>query len=97
VALVGALVVTLGLTLLGVVVISFVSPLINSRIARVFLLTGSLSSCAAMVLACLYAYSIVSHTLIIDIPYMAMTHGLLNSLGFALCSLLAWSFEKNGD
>ena len=97
VALVGALVVTLGLTLLGVVVIGYVSPLISSRIARVFLLAGSLSSCAAMVLACLYAYSIVSHTLIIDIPHMAMTHGLLNSLGFALCSLLAWSFEKNGD
>ena len=36
-----------------------------------------------MVLACLYAYSIVTHTLIIDIPHMAMTHGLLNSFGFA--------------
>jgi hypothetical protein len=61
------------------------------------ILIGSLSSCAAMVLACLYAYSIVGHTLIIDIPKMAVTHGLLNSLGFALCSLLAWSLEKNGS
>jgi YndJ-like protein len=97
VALVGAFIVTLGLTLLAVVVIGSVNTLIKSRLARVFLLIGSLSSCAAMVLACLYAYSIVSHTLIIDIPKMAMTHGLLNSLGFALCSLLAWSFEKNGS
>jgi hypothetical protein len=44
-----------------------------------------------MVLACLYAYSIVAKTLILRIPTMAMTHGLLNAFGFTACSLLAWS------
>jgi hypothetical protein len=44
-----------------------------------------------MVLACLYAYSLATHTLIITIPGMAMTHGLLNAFGFVTCSLFAWS------
>jgi YndJ-like protein len=51
-----------------------------------------LTSCVAMVLACLYAYSLATHTLILDIPQMAMTHGILNAFGFIACSLLAWSF-----
>jgi hypothetical protein len=29
--------------------------------------------------------------LILRIPTMAMTHGLLNAFGFATCSLLAWT------
>jgi len=44
-----------------------------------------------MVLACLYAYSLVAKTLVIDIPHMAMTHGVINAFGFALCGLVAWS------
>jgi hypothetical protein len=43
-----------------------------------------------MVLASLYAYSLATKTLIIDIPTMALTHGLLNAFGFVTCSLLAW-------
>jgi hypothetical protein len=45
-----------------------------------------------MGLACAYAYSIVFQKLIIDIPQMAMTHGLANAFGFALCGLLGWCF-----
>ena len=44
-----------------------------------------------MVLACLYAYSLATHTLILTIPTMAITHGLLNAFGFVTCSLIAWS------
>jgi hypothetical protein len=44
-----------------------------------------------MVLACLYAYSLVAHVLILRIPTMALTHGLLNAFGFVTCSLIAWS------
>jgi len=77
--------------LLAVLTIARVLPAIVSLSARVLLLVGALSSCVAMVLASLYSYSLVAHVLILRIPTMAMTHGLLNAFGFATCSLLAWS------
>jgi len=87
----GALLLTLGLLLLAVLTVGWVRPSINSPVARMLLLIGAISSCAAMVLACLYAYSLATQTLIITIPGMAMTHGLLNAFGFVTCSLLVWS------
>lgn len=92
-ALIGTFIVSLGLVSLGVSNISWVIRTLRSRSARVLLAVSSLASLIAMILACLYAYSIVTHTLIIDIPHMAVTHGLLNSFGFALCGLLAWTIE----
>ena len=89
--LAGTLLLSTGLVLLAVLTISRVLPAITSFTARVLLLLGALSSCAAMVLACLYAYSLVAHVLIVRIPTMAMTHGLLNAFGFAACSLVAWN------
>jgi hypothetical protein len=89
--LMGTLLLTTGLVLLGVLTLARVVPAITSPIAKILLVIAALSSCAAMVLACLYAYSIVAHTLILRIPTMAMTHGLLNAFGFVTCSLIAWS------
>jgi hypothetical protein len=89
--LAGALLLSTGLVLLAVLTISGVLPVIASPGARVMLLLGALSSCVAMVLACLYSYSLVAHVLILRIPTMAVTHGLLNAFGFAACSLVAWS------
>ena len=93
-ALAGTLTVTAGLALLGIAVIASVVPAINSRLSKSLLVVASLSSITAMILASLYAYSIVTRTVIIDIPHMAMTHGLLNAFGFALCGLLAWTFSS---
>jgi hypothetical protein len=87
----GALLLTIGLTLLAILTIGWVGPVIASRRWRMLLWLGALSSCAAMVLACLYAYSIATHTVILTIPKMAMTHGVLNAFGFVTCSLIAWS------
>ena len=87
----GALLLTLGLVLLAVLTVGWVRPSINSPLWRALLVFGAISSCAAMALACLYAYSLATHTLIITIPGMAMTHGLLNAFGFVTCSLLVWS------
>ena len=87
----GALLLTLGLLMLAVLTFGWVAPSITSALSRVLLSIGAIASCAAMVLACLYAYSLATHTLIITIPGMAMTHGLLNAFGFVTCSLLAWS------
>ena len=87
----GTLLLTSGLVLLAVLTLARAWPAIASTSARLLFVIAALSSCAAMVLACLYAYSIVSNTLIIRIPTMAMTHGVLNAFGFVTCSLIAWS------
>jgi hypothetical protein len=87
----GALLLTVGVVLLAVLTVGWVRPAITSALWRTLLLIGAISSCAAMVLACLYAYSLATKTLIITIPEMALTHGLLNAFGFVTCSLVAWS------
>jgi hypothetical protein len=93
-ALIGALVISIGLTLLAGLVIGSLLRKVEPTTGRILLGISSLSSFSAMVLACLYAYSIVAKKLIIDIPQMAMTHGLLNAFGFATCGLIAWSIIK---
>ena len=89
--LLGTLLLAFGLVLLAVLTIFKVLPAVPSFGARLLLAIGASSSCAAMVLACLYSYSLVAHIVILRIPTMALTHGLLNAFGFATCSLLAWS------
>ncbi len=91
IGLIGALLLTLGLVLLAALTLRWVRPLITSAASRALLSIGAIASCTAMVLACLYAYSLATQTLIITIPGMAMTHGLLNAFGFVTCSLLVWS------
>jgi hypothetical protein len=91
VALLGAAVITVGLVLLAVVSMAYVLPTIRSTIVRVLLLISALAVVPAMMLACAYAYGIVFNQLIIDIPQMAMTHGLANAFGFSLCGLTAWT------
>ena len=89
--LIGALLLSLGLVLLAVLTLGWVVPVVAPAGKRLLLVIAALSSCAAMVLACLYAYSLVAKILILNIPTMAMSHGLLNAFGFATCSLVAWS------
>jgi YndJ-like protein len=89
---VGALLLTTGLVSLAILNAGWVLPQVTALSAKLLLSFAALTSCVAMVLACLYAYSLATHTLILDIPQMAMTHGILNAFGFIACSLLAWSF-----
>jgi hypothetical protein len=89
--LIGTLLLTTGLVFLAVLTLARGWPAVSSLSTRMLLLIAALSSCVAMVLACLYSYSLVAHTLILRIPTMAMTHGLLNAFGFVTCSLIAWS------
>jgi hypothetical protein len=95
VAFIGAVVISLGLILFAIVVLGWVIRSVGSLPARFLLGVSAISSASAMVLACLYAYSLVTKTLIIDIPHMAMTHGVINALGFALCGLIAWSLAPS--
>jgi hypothetical protein len=93
-AMVGALVISAGLFLLALLVLIWIVPSLSSFSARFLLILSSVSSLVAMVLASLYAYSIFARTLIIDIPHMAMSHGILNAFGFSLCGLLAWAIVR---
>lgn len=94
-ALLGTVVISLGLAMLAVLVMGSVVPSLASRTARVLLLVSSISSLIAMLLASLYSYSIVAKTLIGDIPHMAMSHGIVNAIGFSLCGLLAWAIVRS--
>jgi hypothetical protein len=87
----GALLLTVGVVMLAVLTVGWVVKSITSSVWRTLLMIGAVSSCAAMVFACLYAYSLATKTLIVTIPGMALTHGLLNAFGFVTCSLIAWS------
>jgi hypothetical protein len=89
-ALVGAIVISTGLVCLSLTTITIIVPSVPSLIPRILLVVSSLSVIPAMALASLYAYSIVFHKLIVDIPQMAMTHGVINAFGFALCGMVAW-------
>jgi hypothetical protein len=90
VGLAGAIVVSTGLWLLAALNLLRVVPALVSRTAQLLLIVSSVASAMAMALACAYAYSLVVKRLIINIPHMAMTHGIMNALGFSLCGLLAW-------
>jgi hypothetical protein len=96
VGLAGAIVVSVGLWLLAALNLFWIVPALSSRPAQILLIVSSVSSAIAMALACAYAYSIFAKRLIINIPHMAMSHGIMNALGFSLCGLLAWcAVEKN--
>jgi hypothetical protein len=90
IALVGALVISLGLICLSFLNVIWIVPRFSSPLPKLLLIISSLASVPAMLLAVAYAYSIVFHKLIVDIPQMAMTHGVANAFGFALCGLVAW-------
>lgn len=92
--LIGTLMISVGLVLLAVLTVGWVIPSLNGLVKKILLLIAAAASCAAMVMATLYAYSLATHTLIFDIPTMAMRHGLLNAFGFVTCSLLAWTIVK---
>ena len=63
-------------------------------IARALLAVSAGSVVAGMLLECVYAAGEVADAEWISISQMAVTHGVLNGLGFALCGLLGWSLTK---
>ena len=93
--LIGTVLLSAGLAMLAVLNVGWVIPAVQATSTKLLLLIGALCSCSAMVLASLYAYSLPMKILIIDIPTMALTHGVLNAFGFVGCSLLAWLIHKS--
>jgi hypothetical protein len=96
-ALAGTGIISLALAGFGVLVIGWVLPKIAARSIQFLLFISSASTFVSMTLASIYAYSIVARQLIIDIPQMAMTHGIVNAIGFSFCGLLAWSILRSHE
>lgn len=97
IALVGAVVISLGLFCISFLNLFWIVPQFLSLSPKLLLIISALATVPAMVLAIAYAYSIVFHTLIVDIPQMAKTHGVINAFGFALCGLVAWVLVVNSQ
>ena len=55
------------------------------------LITSAVSLIIAMIMAAIYAIGEVSNQQWLSIPVMVFTHGILNSVGFALIGLASWN------
>ena len=77
---------SVGLTALTLIV----TPRVDPPAARALLRISGGSIVVAMVLASIYGIGELYEPLAISIPRMAMLHGVLNAIGFALCGLLGW-------
>jgi len=72
----------------------FVIPHFRNAFGGALLVLSGLSVAAGMCLVCVYAGGEFIGTKLITIPQMTVSHGILNSLGFTLCGLLAWRVEQ---
>jgi hypothetical protein len=89
--LVGAVVLTGGMWLVGWLTWRQARPLGAERMTRLLLAASALVLAATMVLALDWALGRVAGLPHLSLAWMAATHGLANALGFALCGLLGWS------
>lgn len=84
-----AFLLAMGLLVLAAVILTTIVPVIDGLLTRILLIVSSASLVATMGLACEYALGEYVVRAFIDIPLMAKTHGVINTLGFALCGMLA--------
>lgn len=68
-------------------------PHVQQRLARSLLLVSVGSVLAGMLLACVYSLGELFGRVLIGIPEMTISHGVVNGIGFVLCGLLAWTLE----
>ncbi|WP_406196983.1 YndJ family protein [Kitasatospora sp. NBC_01560] len=88
--LAGAVVLTTGMWLTGLVTWRDLRPRSTDRTTAALLGTASAVLAATMLLALWWALGEASGLPHPTLAWMAATHGVGNALGFALCSLLAW-------
>jgi hypothetical protein len=70
------------------------SRLFHPAVARVYMRLGAIAAWVAMCLAGVYAVTDYVGKAFMTMPGMASTHGVLNGLGFVLCSVLAFAIES---
>lgn len=92
--LIGAFVLSIGLFLLGYRILFTIVPVAGGTLFKGFLVISGLSSAAAMGVACLYAIGEFREVPLVGIPNMVRHHGWINSVGFTVCGLIAWSILR---
>jgi hypothetical protein len=90
-ALVGTMLLTLGLFALAALNLIWVLRRLPSMLARVLLALASLAPLLTMPLACAYSWGVVTGEHSVDLLWMLRLHGMVNAFGVALCGLLAWT------
>lgn len=68
-----------------------VLPSVPRRMAKVLLAISAASLVAAMAFAGIYALGKYTGGNWLEIPEMAMVHGVANAVGFSLCGLMGWN------
>ena len=68
---------------------------LDRAVARVYLRAGVVAAWLAMGLSAVYAVTDYFGRPFLTMPGMASTHGVLNGIGFVLCSMLAFLIEEN--
>jgi hypothetical protein len=75
----------------------WMARLLDVSVAQVYLRTGALAAWVAMGLAGAYAVTDYLGRPFLTMPGMASTHGVLNGIGFVLCSMLAFLMEESAN
>jgi YndJ-like protein len=73
----------------------WISQSLDRSVAQVYLRAGVVASWLAMGLAAAYAVTDYLGRPLLTMRGMASTHGVLNGIGFVLCSMLAFLIEEN--
>jgi YndJ-like protein len=71
----------------------WISRFLELPVARVYMRLGAAAAWVAMALAGAYAVTDYAGEPFLTMPGMASTHGVLNGVGFVMCSLLAFLME----
>jgi len=90
---ISALFYAVSLTLFAIYQFAYVRPVVKRGVSKILFTVSALCVIAGMIMASVYGVGKISGNPFISIPTMAMTHGLLNSLGFTLFGLFALLLE----
>jgi hypothetical protein len=85
------IILAVSLLALSIVTLVYIMPKIQVRLSQVLLTISSLAVIAAMIFALSYGLGKFSGSPALSLPQMIQVHGLVNSFGFVLCGLLAWT------
>lgn len=72
-----------------------VAPGLRPGRARILAVVAGVSLLVSMPMAVIYSTGVLIGASWLDLPTMARVHGGLNSLGFALPVILAWTFDRS--
>jgi hypothetical protein len=87
---VGAIMLTVGLSMLSWLTIRIVIPAAGDRLAATMLTASSVAILVPMLLAVWWAIAMTAALPAPSVPIMARTHGLTNAIGFAFLGVLGW-------